>query len=353
MLAQVDPAGYRVGQVMKWIYHSRVTDVHLMTNLAKELRNQLAAATVCTLPTVQNYSTSIDGTVKWIMKTSKGGAVESVLIPDGRRNTLCISSQLGCSLNCEFCATGKQGFGGNLAIEDIVGQVVVVDEWLRKNPHQGVLTNIVFMGMGEPLMNFDAVMSACDIFTDDLAFGLSRRRVTVSTAGVVPRILEMCGRTQASLAVSLHAPNDELRNRLVPINRKYPIAMLLDACRTYLNSLNDRRIVTIEYTLIHNTNDSVECAAELAYLLKDLRCKVNLIPYNPISQCDLLPPTEANIGKFYRTLMGKGIMVTRRTTRGQDINAACGQLVGNFDDTSRRRQRHQSLVKYQEASTYA
>ena len=339
-LAPFDSRSYRSHQVMKWIYHSRVTDVHQMSNLSKIVREKLAAITDFRVPEVISEQQSVDGTVKWVVRTFPGGAVECVLIPDGSRNTLCVSSQLGCSFDCEFCATGKQGFAGNLTVEDIVGQVVVVHDWLLLRPERGKISNIVFMGMGEPLMNFDTVMSACDIFMDNLAFGISKRRVTISTAGVVPRILDMCSRTEASLAVSLHAPNDALRNRLVPINRKYPIAVLLDACRRYLDSLHDRRIVTIEYTLIQDVNDSEDCARELGILLRDFRCKVNLIPFNPIRVGNLKRSPDNAIKNFYQILLSQGIMTTTRSTRGEDIDAACGQLVGTFNDKTQRRTRN-------------
>ncbi|MYC26053.1 MAG: 23S rRNA (adenine(2503)-C(2))-methyltransferase RlmN [Gammaproteobacteria bacterium] len=341
-LSEIDNRSFRAQQVMKWIYHERVASIELMSNLSKNFRSALASSTENTLPKLIHTNTSRDGTVKWIVETESGGAVECVLIPDGRRNTLCISSQLGCSLDCIFCATGKQGFAGNLSVADIVGQVVIVTDWLRLNSNYGELTNIVFMGMGEPLMNFAATMDACDIFMDDLAFGISKRRVTISTAGVVPRILDMCRRTEASLAVSLHAANDEVRNYLVPLNKKYPIAMLMDACREYLSSLHDRRIVTFEYTLIEDVNDGDQAAKELVQLLRDFRCKVNLIPFNPFPLSTFRRPTENKILRFYKQLRDEGIMVTNRTTRGEDIDAACGQLIGDFQDKTRRRARYRS-----------
>ena len=341
-LSDVDNRSFRAQQVMKWIYHERVTCADSMTNLSKSLRTHLASVTENSLPNVIQSSVSHDRTVKWIIETQSGGAVESVLIPDGHRNTLCISSQLGCSLDCVFCATGKQGFAGNLTVSDIVGQVVLVSDWLCMNPNYGELTNIVFMGMGEPLLNFSATMDASDLFMDDMAFGISKRRVTISTAGVVPGILGMCSKTEASLAVSLHAANDSLRNSLVPINKKYPISMLLEACREYLSSLSDRRIVTFEYTLMADINDNDQAAKELARLLRDFRCKVNLIPFNPFPKSTFRRPTEQQITRFYKRLRDDGIMVTNRTTRGEDINAACGQLVGNFEDRTRRRERYRS-----------
>ena len=341
-LSEIDNRSFRAQQVMKWIYHERVSSVESMSNLSKSLRATLGSVTENSLPKLIHTRTSLDGTVKWIIETKSGSAVESVLIPDGRRNTLCISSQLGCSLDCIFCATGKQGFAGNLSVADIVGQVVIATDWLQSNSQYGELTNVVFMGMGEPLMNFEAIMDACDIFMDDLAFGISKRRVTISTAGVVPRILDMCQRTEASLAVSLHATNDELRNFLVPLNKRYPIVMLLDACREYLSSLSDRRIVTFEYTLIEDINDSAQAAKELAQLLRDFRCKVNLIPFNPFPLSKFRRPTEHQISRFYKEIRDEGIMVTNRTTRGDDIDAACGQLIGNFQDKTRRRARYRS-----------
>lgn len=340
LLHRIDDRPYRANQVLKWLYHECEFDVTAMTNLSKSFRTELASMTEVTLPTTLSESVSSDGTAKWIVNTIDGGAVESVLIPDGRRNTLCISSQRGCSLDCAFCATGKQGFAGNLRVEDMVGQAILARDWLALDARRGELTNIVFMGMGEPLMNFESTMTASDIFMDDLAFGLSKRRVTISTAGVVPRILDMCGRTEASLAVSLHAPNDELRDYLVPINRKHPIDELLKACREYLASLGDRRIVTFEYTLIEDINDSEATARELARLLRDFRCKVNLIQFNPIENSEFQRPSLQRLQRFQRVLMANKIMVTHRKTRGLDIDAACGQLVGDFADKTRRRSRY-------------
>ena len=340
LLRGIDDRPYRANQVLKWLYHEREMDVSAMTNLSKPFRTELASMTDVTLPTALSESVSADGTAKWIVNTIDGGAVESVLIPDGRRNTLCISSQRGCSLDCAFCATGKQGFAGNLRVEDMVGQAILARDWLAADAGRGDLTNIVFMGMGEPLMNFESTMTASDIFMDDLAFGLSKRRVTISTAGVVPCILDMCGRTEASLAVSLHAPNDELRDYLVPINRKHPITELLNACREYLASLGDRRLVTCEYTLIEDINDSESIARDLARLLRDFRCKVNLIQFNPIGNSEFQRPSLQRLRRFQKVLMDSKIMVTHRKTRGLDIDAACGQLVGDFADKTKRRSRY-------------
>ena len=259
-----------------------------------------------------------------------------------KRNTLCISAQVGCSLDCSFCATGKQGFSGNLTRAEIVGQV-----WraaAEASAEGRRITNVVFMGMGEPLLNFDAVMDAADVFMDDLGFGISKRRVTISTAGVVPRIYDLADRSGVSLAVSLHAARDELRDRLVPINRKYPIAELLAACRYYLGRVGDRRPVTFEYTLIEGVNDTLADARDLVALLRDWRCKVNLIPFNPFPVAAGLPtyrrPGAARVAAFQRTLLDGGLVAMLRTTRGDDIAAACGQLTGEFRDQTRRRARY-------------
>ena len=278
------------------------------------------------------------------MRSKSGDDVETVLIPDGKRRTLCISTQVGCALDCTFCATGKQGFNGNLSTEDIVGQVVQASLWLAQNRPLDRISNVVFMGMGEPLLNFEATMGSVDIFTDDLGFGLSRRRVTISTAGVVPGILKMCGRTAVALAVSLHAPNDDVRSELVPINRKYPIADLLNACDAYLKSQGVKASITFEYSLIKDVNDSTDLARDLGRLLKNFRCKVNLIPFNPFPGTTYRRPSDQRIRKFQETLMSKGVLATQRITRGDDIAAACGQLVGSVSDRTRRRQRYEAGV---------
>jgi len=292
------------------------------------------------LPTVLTVLESRDGTVKWLMKAQSGDTIETVLIPDGRRQTLCISSQIGCVLDCTFCATGKQGFNGNLSTAEIVGQVLQACLWLDKNRPDERLSNVVFMGMGEPLLNFDATFKAIDVLMDDLGLGLSRRRVTISTAGVVPAIERMCGLTTVALAVSLHAPNDEIRSELVPLNRRYPIHALLDACRAYLASQDVKATITFEYTLINEVNDTPKLALDLAKLLRDFRCKVNLIPFNPFPGSSYTRPSDARIEVFHKTLMDNGIRAMRRTTRGDDIDAACGQLVGRVNDRTRRAERY-------------
>lgn len=333
---------YRATQLMLWVYHKLQTDFGAMTNIAKTVREDLASHFLIDLPAIQTVKESVDGTVKWIMQAQSGDLFETVLIPDGKRQTLCISSQIGCILDCTFCATGKQGFNGNLSTGEIVGQVVQASLWLQTNRPEDRISNIVFMGMGEPLLNFDASMAATEIFLDDLGFGLSRRRVTISTAGVVPAILDMCGRTKIALAVSLHAPNDDIRTELVPLNRKYPIDVLLDACRAYLDSQGVKSSITFEYSLIAGVNDSDSIARDLAKLLRGFRCKVNLIPFNPFPGSAYERPSDERIAAFHKQVNDHGVMAMCRTTRGDDIAAACGQLVGRVQDRTRRAARYQS-----------
>ena len=343
---------------MRWIYHDKVADIDAMTNISRSLREPSQGevaeinAPVFSVPVRR----SSDGVVKWLAHTERGQAVETVLIPDAsvgwdeanpggttnRRNTLCISSQVGCSLDCSFCATGKQGFNGNLTRAEIVGQVWQASRELAEGGDERGITNVVFMGMGEPLLNFQPVLDATDVLMDDLAFGISKRRVTISTAGVVPRIRDLASHTDVSLAVSLHAPRDELRNILVPLNRRYPIAELLDACRHYLRRLGDRRSITMEYTLIDGVNDSVTDALDLAHLLTGLRAKVNLIPFNPFPEDrnGYRRPDPKRIADFQSSLLSAGVAAMLRTTRGDEIGAACGQLTGTVHDRTRRRMRY-------------
>lgn len=351
---------YRATQVMRWVYGAKVTDIDAMTDISKSLRVHLKEIAEVRPPPFSAGRQSSDGVIKWLMYTERDQAVETVLIPeDGRhqgksadddggsptpngRNTLCISSQVGCSLDCSFCATGKQGFNGNLSRAEIVGQVWQADRELRERGDERGITNVVFMGMGEPLLNFEPVLDATEVLMDDLGFGISKRRVTISTAGVVPRIHDMAARTDVSLAVSLHAARDELRDTLVPLNRKYPIAELLDACRHYLRGLGERRNVTMEYTLIEGVNDSVADARELAHLLTGLRAKVNLIPFNPFPEDrnGYRRPGPARVAKFQTGLLNAGVAAMLRTTRGEEIGAACGQLTGTVHDRTRRRIRY-------------
>jgi 23S rRNA (adenine2503-C2)-methyltransferase len=334
---------FRAQQVLKWIHHSGVTSIADMTNLGKALREKLVDLAEVRPPEIVSQQDSTDGTRKWAIRVEGGGLVEAVLIPSGKRATLCVSSQVGCSLDCSFCSTGKQGFQRDLTAAEIIGQV-----WLAIDSYDGfdsgdhrVVTNVVMMGMGEPLLNFDNVVSAMDLMLEDLAYGLSKRRVTLSTSGVVPALDKLAKVSEVSLAVSLHAPNDALRNELVPINRKYPIAVLLASARAYIEAQRDvSRVVTIEYTLIAGVNDQVEHATELVQLLKDFPCKINLIPFNTFSQSDYQRPSGNAVQRFWQVLVDGGYIVTVRTTRGDDIDAACGQLVGQVVDRTKRSERY-------------
>jgi 23S rRNA (adenine2503-C2)-methyltransferase len=329
---------FRGRQLMKWVYHQHNTDFASMTDLPLTMREWLAEHATFDLPVVRTLAESKDGTLKWALDVGNDNLVEMVVIPDKGRNTLCVSSQVGCMLDCSFCSTGKQGFSANLAAADIVGQVVIANKELA-NRGQAV-TNVVLMGMGEPLLNFDPVVTATNVMMDDLAFGISKRRVTISTAGVVPAIYELAKVTDCALAISLHAPDDELRNELVPINRKYPIRELLDACADYVDHLGTHRKLVIEYTLMRGVNDSLEHAQALARLLSRLRCKINLIPFNPFPASGYERPSVTRIRDFQTYLMQQGYATMLRTTRGDDIDAACGQLVGRVQDRTKRQARY-------------
>jgi 23S rRNA (adenine2503-C2)-methyltransferase len=336
---------FRAQQVLKWIHHAGVSDIGQMTNLGKALREKLCSVAEVRPPEIVSQHDSSDGTRKWAIRVDGGGLVETVLIPDGSRATLCVSSQVGCSLDCSFCSTGKQGFQRDLSAAEIIGQLwLAIRSFDAFQSGKGrVVTNVVMMGMGEPLLNFDNVVSAMDLMMDDLAYGISKRRVTLSTSGVVPALDRLAKVSEVSLAVSLHAPNDALRDQLVPINRKYPIAMLLESCRNYIDAQSDtRRVVTVEYTLIAGVNDQPQHATELARLLKDFPCKINLIPFNTFPQSDYRRPSGNAVSRFWQVLVDAGYIVTVRTTRGDDIDAACGQLVGEVVDRTRRSERYRS-----------
>ena len=341
---------FRAQQVLKWIHHSGVTDIGEMTNLGVALRAKLQGIAEVRPPEVVSQHDSTDGTRKWVIRVDGGGMVESVLIPEAKRATLCVSSQVGCSLDCSFCSTGKQGFQRDLTSAEIIGQV-----WLAIKSYDAfqsgngrIVSNVVMMGMGEPLLNFDNVVSSMDLMLEDLAYGLSKRRVTLSTSGVVPALDKLAKVSEVSLAISLHAPNDALRSELVPINRKYPIAVLLASARNYLDAQRDKkRVVTIEYTLIAGVNDQVEHARELAELLVGFPCKINLIPFNSFAQSNYERPSGNAVSRFWQVLVDAGYIVTVRTTRGDDIDAACGQLVGQVVDRTRRSERHRKLADSQ------
>jgi len=337
--ASIGEAPFRAQQVLKWIYHQGVTDFERMSNLGVALRQKLSGIARIEPPQVLREQRSEDGTVKWLMAFGGGNAVETVFIPEPNRGTLCISSQVGCALNCTFCSTGAQGFSRNLSTGEIIGQVWRAAEALG-HERNGMrrITNVVLMGMGEPLLNFDAVAPALALLRNDLGFGLAAKRVTLSTAGMVPGIDRLRETIDVALAVSLHAPEDELRERLVPLNRKYPIAELMRACRDYVSDKH-KRTVTFEYTLIDGVNDHPEHARKLVKLLRRLPSKLNLIPFNPFPGTRYRCSPEARIREFQEIVMAGGLIATVRKTRGDDIDAACGQLVGKVLDRTRRSER--------------
>ncbi len=328
---------FRAAQVMKWIYHEGVTDFAAMSNLSKVLRERLIACAEIRPPEVIFDQASQDGSHKWLIRLDSGNSIETVFIPESDRGTLCVSSQIGCPLDCAFCATAQQGFNRNLTVAEIIGQVWQASRLLGevRNGNR-IITNIVLMGMGEPLLNFDRVVKAMDLMQDDLGFGISKRRVTLSTAGVVPALHRLREVSEVSLAVSLHAPTDELRNQLVPLNRKYPIAELLIACQRYIADKPHRRI-TWEYVLLDGVNDSEEHAHALAVLIRDIPSKVNLIPFNPFPGTRYRRSGPAAIARFHAVLMAHDLTVVTRKTRGDDIAAACGQLAGQVQARGRRR----------------
>jgi len=325
---------FRARQILQWVHKRGVTDFEAMTDLSQELRARLSSLAEIRPPEVMRETRSVDGTIKWIMALPGGNAVETVLIPEPGRATLCISSQVGCMLNCTFCSTATQGFSRNLDSAEIIGQV-----WLaaRRAGAQQAITNVVLMGMGEPLLNLDQVRPALELMRDDLAWGLAARRVTVSTAGVVPGIDALREGPAIALAVSLHAPNDELRTRLVPLNRKYPLAELMAACKRYLADRQPKQSITFEYTMIDGVNDSPALARDLRRLLSTLPCKVNLIPFNPFPGSPFRRSSMPAMEAFQKVLRDGGLITTIRRTRGEDIDAACGQLVGKVLADSQRR----------------
>jgi 23S rRNA (adenine2503-C2)-methyltransferase len=330
---------YRAAQVLKWIYHQGVTDFEQMTNLSLALRQGLPRLAEIQAPTVLREQVSVDGTTKWLMGFGGGNAVETVFIPEPNRGTLCISSQVGCALNCSFCSTGAQGFSRNLTTGEIIGQVLQA-AWALGHQRNGKrqITNVVLMGMGEPLLNFDAVVSAMSLMRNDLGFGLAAKRVTLSTAGLVPGIDRLRETLDVALAVSLHAPEDSLREQLVPLNRKYPIAELMNSCARYVSDKH-KRTVTFEYTLMDGVNDHPDHARKLVKLLRRLPSKLNLIPFNPFPGTSYQCSPESKIREFQEIVMHGGLIATVRKTRGDDIDAACGQLIGKVLDRTRRSER--------------
>lgn len=342
---QLGEKRFRAAQVLKWIHQLGVDNFDEMTNISKALREKLKQQCEIRPPRVLRQMDSADGTRKFLIEVSGGSVVETVFIPDGERGTLCVSSQVGCSLDCSFCMTGKQGFNRDLTAAEIIGQVWIAAKSFGQLEPNGPrkVTNVVMMGMGEPLLNFDNVVDAMNLMMHDNAYGISKRRVTLSTSGVVPQLDRLGEYTDACLAISLHAPNDQLRNQLVPINKKYPIAMLLDSAKRYIENLPDtHRKITIEYTLIDQVNDRPEHARELAELLRDVPVKINLIPFNPFKLSNYKRVSNNALRRFQDILMQEGYITTVRTTRGDDIDAACGQLAGEVNDITKRSQRYKA-----------
>ena len=335
---------YRAQQLMQWIHQVGLHDFTEMSNLGKGFREKLAQIAEIRLPEIISCQQSDDGTHKWLLKLECGNCIETVYIPETKRGTLCVSSQVGCALNCTFCSTAKQGFNRNLSTAEIIGQVwLAVRELSQKQgAHDKRVTNVVMMGMGEPLLNFDNVVSAMDIMMNDFSYGLSKRRVTLSTSGVIPEMERLREISPVSLAVSLHAPTDELRNVLVPINKKYPLAQLMDICKRYFKD-EPKRVVTFEYVMLKGVNDTPLHAAQLVKLLQDVPCKVNLIPFNPFPLTQYERSLPEVISLFRDKLIQKGINTVTRKTRGDDIDAACGQLAGEVKDRTSRSARWQKM----------
>lgn len=332
---------YRAQQVLKWIHFNGVQDFNAMTNISKDLRVKLAEIAEITTPQIIYEQAAADGTYKFLLKLSDGNCIETVFIPEKTRGTLCVSSQVGCILNCDFCSTGKQGFSRNLTTAEIISQVWIAVRKLSKENglHDHSVTNIVMMGMGEPLLNFDNLIPALNLMLDDFAYGLSKRRVTVSTAGVIPAMHQLRALTDVALAVSLHAPNDELRNKIVPLNKKYPLKELMAVCRDYFKD-EPRRSITMEYVMLDGVNDTPEHARQLIKILNGVKAKMNLIPFNPFPNTPYQRSDMATIDRFRDILMQAGLNTTVRRTRGDDIDAACGQLVGQVKDRTKRQERY-------------
>jgi 23S rRNA (adenine2503-C2)-methyltransferase len=328
---------FRARQLLKWMHQRHAAGFEEMTDLSAKLRGQLDEIATIQLPHALSEQTSADGTVKWLFESGAGQAVETVFIPEPARGTLCVSSQVGCALDCAFCATGAQGFNRNLDCAEIIGQVSHANRFLPRRPNGGpAVTNVVFMGMGEPLANYRQLVAALDLLISDLAYGLSRRRVTVSTSGLVPQIDKLGDDCNVSLAVSLHAPNDALRDRLVPINRIHPLGELLEACWRYA-AKRANRFITFEYVMLRGVNDDLKYADELVALLRNRPAKINLIPFNPFAGNEFRRSRTVAIEQFQRRLRDRGIITTTRKTRGDDIDAACGQLAGKVRDRVRVR----------------
>ncbi len=343
---------FRAVQLARWIHRYCIDDFELMTNLAKSFRAKLNDLAYIKAPVPITEKKSADGTRKWLFDVGNGNAVEAVFIPEDDRGTLCISTQAGCAMGCLFCSTGKQGFNRNLETSEIVGQLWYAERELRRengitDPNDRIISNVVLMGMGEPLQNLDNVIPALKLFLDDNGYGLSRRRVTVSTSGLVNQMDKLGEAAPVALAVSLHAPNDELRDKIMPVNRKHPLDQLMAACRRYLK-VAPRDFITFEYLMLGGVNDQPEHARELLRLVRNVPCKFNLIPFNPFPDSDLTKPERETVVRFCKILNEGGVVTTIRKTRGDDIDAACGQLAGEVKDRTRRAER--LVIQKQEAS---
>ncbi len=351
---QLGEKPFRAKQLQRWIHQFGVSDFDAMTDLAKSLRDKLKIHACVAAPAIISDHTSTDGTRKWLIDVGNGNAVETVFIPEENRGTLCVSTQAGCAVNCRFCSTGKQGFSRNLTVAEIIGQLWMAEFILRQTKGEVAgpkgerqVTNVVMMGMGEPLLNYEPTISALKLMLDDHAYGLSRRRVTVSTSGVVPMMDKLGQDCPVALAVSLHASNDKLRDMLVPLNKKHDLSELIAACKRYL-AFAPRDFVTLEYCMLDGVNDSDAHARELLALVRELPCKFNLIPFNPFPESGLKRSTTGRIKAFAQILMDAGIVTTVRKTRGDDIDAACGQLAGDIRDRTHVQERMQRMEGYQQ-----
>ena len=355
LIAYCDELGekpFRAKQLQRWIHQFGASNFEEMTDLAKSLREKLSGRAIIAAPAVVSDHISADGTRKWLLDVGQGNAIETVFIPEENRGTLCISTQAGCAVNCRFCSTGKQGFNRNLTVGEIIGQLWLAEFELRKS--KGIepgpkgerqITNVVMMGMGEPLLNFEPTVTALRLMLDDNAYGLSRRRVTLSTSGVVPMIDKLSQECAVALAVSLHASNDALRDSLIPLNKKHPLQELMASCKRYLD-FAPRDFVTFEYCMLDGVNDSDQHARELIQLVRDVSCKFNLIPFNPFPESGLTRSPNPRIKAFAQILMDAGLVTTIRKTRGDDIDAACGQLAGEVQDRTRVQERMQKMTEY-------
>ncbi|MHB9119423.1 MAG: 23S rRNA (adenine(2503)-C(2))-methyltransferase RlmN [Burkholderiales bacterium] len=338
-LGEIGEKPFRAKQLLRWIHQYGERDFANMSDLAKSLREKLMGVAVIEPPRLIREQQSEDGTRKWLLDTGSGNAIETVFIPEAERGTLCVSTQVGCALECAFCSTGRQGFNRNLTVAEIIGQLWWANKALGRDPKgERVISNVVMMGMGEPLLNFDNTVLALKLMLDDFGYGLSRRRVTVSTSGVLPAMERLRESCPVALAVSLHAPNDKLRDELVPINRKYPLRELMAACLRYIEDA-PRDFITFEYVLLDGVNDTPAHAHELLELTRGVPCKFNLIPFNPFENSGFQRSTPDAIRRFQTVLLQAGQVVTTRKTRGDDIDAACGQLAGKVTDRSKRTKR--------------